>query len=285
MQFKESLKSYLNSFKVKKRFWFTFLADSTFFFLFTLVFAAFGAYMQRKSFSLTGGMSPAEVQQLMLASPEKAAVFLSDIKSFLVVIIIGIVVLVTLALFSYSLSQAWIWNYLHHKKLTKQTYWKWNTLNLALIFPLLIFGLGFLIVKLLFSWLLTLLLTINMKFYYAHSNLMEIIQTILNGVVSFFMILLVMVFLFLAYHCFVQRYKVWSSIGAAFELYKHKWKRIWKVMFWALLTGIILNLIMYPLKNSLQFHPLILLLLQLVVGLLFISWFRLYLLRTIADEH
>ena len=280
-----NFKDYFNSFKVKKRFWLTFLADSAFFFLFTLVFAAFGAYMQRKSLSLTGGMSPAEVQQLMLASPEKAAAFLSDIKSFLVVIIIGIILLAILTLFSYSLSQAWIWNYLHNKKLTKQTYWKWNTLNLALIFPLLIFGLGFLIVKLLFSWLITLLLTINMKFYYAHTNLMESIQTIFNGVLSFFMILLIMVFLFLAYHCFVQRYKIWSSIGGAFELYKLKWKRIWKIMLWALLTGIVLNLIMYPLRNSLQFHPLILLLLQLVVGLLFISWLRLYLLNKIVDEH
>jgi len=241
--------------------------------------------MQRKSLSFTGGMGPAEVQQLMLASPEKAAVFLSDIKSFLVVIIIGIVVLVTLAVLSYSLSQAWIWNYLHNKKLTKQNYWKWNTLNLALIFPLLIFGLGFFIVKLLFSWFITFLLTINLKFYYAHPNFVEIVQTIFNGVVSFFMLLLIMVFLFLAYHCFVQRYKVWSSIGAAFELYKLKWKQIWKVMLWALLTGIILNLIMYPLRTSLQFHPLILLLLQLVVGLLFISWFRLCLLNKIADEH
>jgi len=221
----------------------------------------------------------------MLASPEKAAVFLSQVKSFLAVIIIGIILLAVLTVLSYSLSQAWIWNFLHHQKLAKPTYWKWNTLNLALIFPLLIFGLGFLVIKLLFSWLITFLLTINLKFYYGHTNLVEIIKTVLNGVVSFFMILLIMVFLFLAYHCFVQRYKVWSSIGAAFELYKSKWKRIWKIMLWALLTGIILNLAMYPLKTSLQFHPLLLLLLQLAVGLLFISWFRLYLLDTIADEH
>ena len=278
-------KNYLNSFKVKKTFWYTLTVDFIFFVIFTLIFATFGAYVQRKSYSLTGGKSPAEIQQLMLASPEQAAVFLTQIKSFLSFVIIGAIILITVSLLLYSLSRALIWYKLNGKKLTKKNYWRWNALNLALIFPLFIFAIAFLIIKLLMSLLLEFFLTFNLQFYYANTTFVEFTTTIFNGLVSFFLSLFIIIFILLFYYSYTHKNKVWVSIGSAFGLFKKKWKQIWVILLFGLLTGVVLTLITYPLKQLLIYNPIISTILQLIIGLLFINWLRLYLFKTISHEH
>ena len=221
----------------------------------------------------------------MIASPEQAVVFLTQVKSLLLLAILGTIILVILAFLLYSLSRALIWNKLHHQKLTKKNYWKWNTLNLALIIPLLVIGLGFLIIRILFTLFLDFILKLNLRFYAAHTNVFDVITTLLEGTLSFFLVLLILIFIFLTYHLFIQKYKVWASIGKAFQLLKKKQRKIWRVVLFTLLTGLILTLITYPLKQYFLYNPVPTMLIQFGLSLLFVNWLRLYLFKTISLRH
>ncbi|MBU0460206.1 MAG: hypothetical protein KJ771_05340 [Nanoarchaeota archaeon] len=278
------LKNYFHSFKFKKTYWKTVLYDGSFFILLALVFSWFGSYIQRKSIEITGNKTPEQLQQMLASSPELLATYLIQLKSFLITIIVLFLVLAIIFLLFYSLTRAQIWNFLLKRKLSKKTYWKWNTLNLALIFPLLILGFGYLILRIIFGVLLNLLLTIKPDFYFAHSTGMEIVRTLSNGIISLFLGLFVLIFVLITYYSFTQKYKVWVSIGESFELIKKRWSRIWRLLILASLTAIIITLITYPLKTFFLYQPLILTLIQLIVSILFIAWLRLYLIRTI-DEH
>jgi len=277
-------KNYFHSFKFKPTYWKTVFYDATFFILLTLIFSWMGRYLQQKSIEITAGKTPEQLQQMLASSPELLAVYLTQLKSFLVTVIILFFVLIIIFLFFYSLTRALIWNSLLKKKLTKKTYWRWNTLNLALIFPLLIFGIGYLIIKVIFGLLINLILTINPDFYITHSTGMEIIRTVLNGTVSLILGLILLVFVLLTYYSFTQKYKVWVSIGEAFSLLKKKWSRIWRLILFSLITAVLLTLITYPLKMALLYRPLILTLIQLVVSILFIAWLRMYLLQTVHEH-
>jgi len=151
------LQQYIDSFKVKKVFWVTFLTDLIFFGAVGLIFSQFSTYLQHKSVEIMAGRTPEQIQQLILSAPEQALPFLEQLKSFLFVSVGTLALLVILTFLLFSLEQAFIWNTLQQKKVTSKTYWRWNLLHLGLIIPLLLYGLGAGIVKLgtssLFQWL------------------------------------------------------------------------------------------------------------------------------------
>src|SRR3990167_9752675 len=133
------LQQYIDSFKVKKVFWVTFLTDLIFFGAVGLIFSQFSTYLQHKSVEIMAGRTPEQIQQLILSAPEQALPFLEQLKSFLFVSVGTLALLVILTFLLFSLEQAFIWNTLQQKKVTSKTYWRWNLLYLGLIIPLFLF--------------------------------------------------------------------------------------------------------------------------------------------------
>lgn len=274
------LKDYLNSFKLKKKFWQTFLID---FIALAIIFASilmFSNYFQNRALAITGGKSVEQIQEWALSSPEQALPFFEGLKSLLVFGGILLFVIIIGSFLLYSFSQALIWNALADKKLTSKNYWKWNLLLLALLIPLALGGLLYLLIKVLFDSLLNFLLTLSSAFYLQHTELMEIIQLTLSNFASFFLILMLLLLIFLVYYSFVREYKVWQSIGEGFHLFRLKWNKLWRILLFVAFTVLIITFILIPIKKIFPdaFASTII---NLAVALLFLAWMRIYVLENV----
>ncbi|MBI4983119.1 hypothetical protein HZC32_00540 [Candidatus Woesearchaeota archaeon] len=275
-------KPYLTSFKVKKVFWQTFLVELITILLIVAAFYGLGSYFSAKVASLTGDKSVAELQELIVNSPEQALPLVGGLQSTIILCLIILIVLVIGSWMLYSFAQALIWNLLQNKKLTSKTYWKWNWLHLALIFPLLLVGIIGLILIFIFTWLVNSLLGISPSFYFEHLTLMQNLSSLFRGMFSFFLVLILISGVFLVYYSFVREYKVWLSIGEAFHLLKLKWKKLWKVWLLILLAAIIVTGILLLFKLFIT-HPTSTTIFDLVVSLMFLSWMRIYLLEQFKE--
>ncbi len=278
-------RQYFDSFKLRKEFWTVALIDVIFFGSIGLLFSQFGRYLQNASSTLMAGRTPEEIQQLLAAAPEQALPFLDQLKSFLLVSLGLIIVLVVLAFLLFSLEQAWIWNYLRTKKLTTKTYWRWNLLHLGLLIPLLIYGLGAGILKLLTSALFRVLANISPTLYFNHAAVIDSIVLILNNAVSFLLILFFLLVLSLIYYEFTEKYRVFASIQDAFGLIKAHWSSWWRMILLMVLTAVVLTALLIPVRNWLFIYPMWSAIVNLVISFLFLGWMRIYLLSTLAHGH
>lgn len=279
------LKDYLRSFRFNKTYWKTFLIDFIIINIILALFFCFNAYNQNKSLALTKGRTTEQLKQILVNNPDQLAIYLTQLKSFLLMFFAGLILLVILSLALYSLSNALIWNYLTKKKTTWKNIGRWSILNLAIIIPLLLYGISYLVLNLFLGYLVYSLLTLSPQFYSAHLTALELFRQLLFGSFSLFFAVLALTFIFLIYYSFTQKYKVWSSIGEAFGTIKNQWPKIWRLLFFALLTGIILTIVAYPLKSIISNQPLAITMFQIIISILFIAWLRLYLLRTVHGEH
>ena len=279
------LQQYIDSFKVKKVFWVTFLTDLIFFGAVGLIFSQFSTYLQNRSIEIMAGRTPEQIQQLILSAPEQALPFLEQLKSFLFVSVGTLALLVILTFLLFSLEQAFIWNTLQQKKVTSKTYWRWNLLHLGLIIPLLLYGLGAGIVKLgtssLFQWLGNL----NPAFYFQNAALVDEIILILNTAVSFILVLFVLLILFLIYYTFTEKYKVWGSIGEGLSKLKPQWSRWWRMIMLMVMTAVIVTAIAIPVRQVLFLYPLWESILNFTVSILFLSWVRTYVISAFHHGH
>ncbi len=275
-----TLKTYLNSFRFKKVFGEILLIDLIYFGIITLLFSITLNFFQNKFTVLTGGKTPEQVQQLLAsASPEQLLPFLSQLKFYLFLFLIVITLLSLLAFFSYSFSQSLIW----HKLLAKKAFrhWKWNLLNLALIIPILLYTLAALILKLISGYLFKKIATINPAFYLQNSGYLDAILILLNGIVTFLLVLLGLIIILLTYFSFTEKNLVWVSIGESFHLLKFHWKKLWKLLLLAALTAILITLILIPIKKILPTSILLDQTLNLLLSAFYLAWIRIYLVRTI----
>jgi hypothetical protein len=275
-------KNYLNSFKFDSFYWKTFLYDFSFFAVLLLFFYLTNAILQSKLSKIMGGKTTEQLQQSLLNSPEATLPIMQQLLGYLVVTIVILLIFCVSAFLVYALIRAKIWNTLQHKSFTKKKYWKWNVLNLALVIPSLIYLLFYLFVKTVFSGVLDFLLKINSDFYFQHPYLMESISLSLNGIATFILLLLWIVIVFLTYYSFTQKYKVWESIGESFHLLKKHWSRLWKLLLLTTLTALLLTLVLWPIKSLLANQTFVLTLLNLITSVLYLAWFRIYLVKTIA---
>lgn len=265
-------RTYLDSFKPKKELFYIFIVDVLFWGIIFGLFSLFGQIMQGKSWLLTKGKTPEQIQQLLLTmQPEEMQAFFLQMKSFMVFFIIGLMVLGAITLLLFSLSRGLIWNKLVERKLTSKSYWKWNGLNLALIMPLLVYLLVFAIVKILFNLFIVLAIT-NQTFLSLASDFINII-----------FLLGWLVFGFLVGYSFVKEYKVWKSLGEAFGLIKLKWKNIWRMFLLALGTAMVLGLALGLAGKGLIYQKELLVGLNAVVFLLFLAWMRVYAVKIMKE--
>ncbi|MBI2669297.1 hypothetical protein HYX14_05645 [Candidatus Woesearchaeota archaeon] len=277
-----AFRQYLHSFRLGEKFWTIFLIDLLLVGSIAIIFSWFGGYVKEQSAALMQGQTPQEIQQLLMNQPEQLASFMANLKWFFVISFAGSILLLLFALFFYSWSQGLIWNLLREKKLTKSTYWRWNGLNLALIVPLLLYGILFLIVKLFFGFLFKSLISLSPTFYFRHSQLLTAVLQNLNALVSFLLMLVFFIWIFLIYYVFTEKYKAWNSIGEGFHLVRLHQKKLWKAALLMLLTAIVLTLLLWPVR-SLVSSSLASSIIHVVAALLFLAWMRLYVVEAIHE--
>jgi hypothetical protein len=279
------LKNYFKSFSFKRKFWEIFAIDFVTISIIYFFFALFANYLNKNMAILTSGQTPEQLQALLSsASPEQLLPFLTQLKSFMLTFLLGIAFLLIISLFLFSFSRALIWNKLHHRKLTKKTYWRWNGLNLALLFPLFLLLLIVVIVKLIFNIIFSKIFVLFPSFAVTHPQFMQIIQLILHNTVNFFLALLLLVVIFFTYYLFTDKYKVWLSIGESFNFVKVKWSRIWRMLLLSLSTAIILTLIILPLRKLLLPYQFTYFIINVCISLFYLAWLRIYLLRTVGHK-
>src|SRR3989338_8556409 len=98
---KESWKNYLSSFKQRSRLIYLFLIDTGAFSIIFLVFYWFSNYLQTKSQDILQGRTAEEVQKLLSTSadPQQVLPFLVNIRSFLLISLVLLVLIIVGALF------------------------------------------------------------------------------------------------------------------------------------------------------------------------------------------
>ena len=272
---KKSWNEYLDSFKFGKRYFTTLLIDGGFVLLIAGLFFSFSSLVSAKSQGILQGKAPEQLQQYLLsASPEQLQSVYGSLQAFLFTSIGGIIILSLATLFLCSLARALIWNLLIKKKLTKQTYWRWNLLNLALIIPLVGFLVGYVVVKF--------VLVLIVGFITSNPAPGEIIAMLINIV----FIVFVLNFFFLTYYGFVRRYKVWESIGQGFEELKNKFGSLYKMMSLQVITVIIISV---AISLILKYGGKLFLLpastgsvVNVVMSLLIVAWIRIYTFKAVS---
>ena len=282
---KESFRSYLNSFKFKSNFWFIFLIELMFFAVLLLLFTWFSQTVHNQSVVLMQGKTPLQVQEILAtAQPEEVLSYATGLKSYLLFTIICIFVIGIFSFFSFSLTQAVIWNKLLNRKFEFKRYWRWNGLPFILIIPLIFYFL--------FSWLMMFLILIFFQFfwklfstfYVQHAIFADAIQKLFSAATLVSLFVLGILFLFLISYILTKEYKIWKSIGDAFDLVKTKRKKIVITFLYAVLTANLLALIIMPIRKLSENFEVLSLSLDIIFVILFLAWFRTYIVNNL-EEH
>lgn len=273
-------KDYIRSFKLTNDFWMTLTVDFIFFGIMMMVFSWFSDYVQGKSILLMQGKTPEQLQELFLSSPADAAPYLNDLTTFLITFLVILAILLLLTFFGFSLIQAMIWNHLLGKRLSSKNYWRWNALHVTLLFPLLIYGLLFFILKLITGGIFNFLLTLNETFYFQHVSLVLSTLKFLNAGTGFILAVPFLLFLFLVYVNFVKEYRVWFSIGEGLRLSKVHRKKIVMIAFFSLVSMIGLTMVLLPFQSLVR-TSFLLTGIDLLFLLAFVSWLRIYFLKMV----
>lgn len=253
-------KEYFNSFKFNKLHLYTFLVDFATFWIIALFFFLYTSLIKTKTESLLQGGTIDNLQQFLLTAPvAQVQQFSVAMREYVFLFFGGLIVLIALTLLIISLSRALIWHKIKQKKLAK--FWKWNSLHLAFLIPLIPYLLIFLIIKL-----------IVMAFIKTSPMLSLIIGSLLNIIA----LLLFLYFAFFSYSHFTKHNQVFSAMGNAFKLFRKRYLKITKTLLFAIVTASIITVILYPIGLQLQYQPRILQIISMFFTFAFLSWLRLY---------
>jgi len=221
--------------------------------------------------NLTKGQTPEQFQKSLLAmGPEKMQDVLLSMKTDFTLVFISLLLLIILTIFSFTILQSRIWNFIEHKKFSFKKYWRWNALIFTLPFLLAVFFVIYAIIKIIVLYLLNFILRnpdVNFVFVYT-----------LN--VIFFISILI--FMLIVFDTFVKKYQVFSSIGDTFKIIRIKWSRLWKMNLLVTLTIVILGFIFKNLQAKLVLlSSTTTIIIQTLIFLLVVAWVRFYLLKVI----
>ena len=247
-----------------------FITEALLFFILYLVFTSAAALMESSAYNLSGGKSPDELKQMLVnGSADQAQEFLSQLKGFFLLFVAIIIALPTFFIFSYSLVQAYNWNFLLNKALTRKNYWRWNGLNLAVLLSLAVYLLVVLLIKFILS------LTIPEGNF---SYLLNLILSIIFIIVFFY-------YLFLVHYHFVQHHKIWISIAAPFQYLKQQLSNLsWSFLF-SFLTLVLLSLLQMGINWLFNLPEKLSLGINVMFFLFYLAWLRVYVLRVVEEKH
>ena len=260
-----SLEKLLKSLKDKK-IPIIFVIDLLFLGISYLLLTGYGKILQNKMATVSNGQTIEQLKQLLLTTPEVAEALRASLLSLLLLFFVGGGLVLLLLLLFYSFTRGLIWNYLNGTKITFKNYWRWNFLNILLLFLLIPLFIVFAIIK--FS--LTFLLTEGTTF-----------TIVIDQGISLFFITTIFFFAFLLYLSFVNNYRIWKAVEKVFNTIKSRWTSIWRSFLLFFVAFIVLNLLLRWIGKFLGLVQGTSEIVTIIGILLFLSWMRLYLLKTI----
>ena len=254
----------LNSFILKKPFWYSLGLDSLFVFFMAVLYAQLLAWSKRTLISLTGS-NPEFLQQRMLKmAPEQIVHLGQDLQAFLAFFMLGILVLLAVSLLLFSLAQALEWNYLLKKRLSQNWYWRWNALHLILVMPIV----GYLVLMAFSQFLFTGLLGLFIR--------EEQLLAFLSQFFIMFLLLFLSIIFFAVQLRFAQHYQAFQSMGRGILLITKKWKQLWPALLLMVAIALVLSVQYSYFVRFLALSELVLMGIKIFLSLLFIAWMRVY---------
>jgi len=265
------VKSFFASFKARKNLGRSYLVDIMTVFIIALLVIGFGNILNTKAFEISNGKTTDEINALILAGNiVDQEQFLNSMKSFTFYFIFGSLILLIAVLMLFSLSRKYLWSKLTNKEFkVKKQLWRWTGLNVIIFIFLLIYLLVYVVLRLILNYFLV--------------NFSTNISNYILSIISSILILFFLSFCFLIYLSFINRYKIWESIGAGFSLFKQNLKKILIVIFFSTLSLIIISLLLIPVNRHFLYQPNLLLVINSAVLLLFLAWFRMYILESLGE--
>lgn len=274
----KQLRSFVDSFKLGKDFTYTFVADALTFSLLYLILTVGSSWWLSKLQALL-----AIVQEASILGAGQLPSAVPSPTTTIFLVFIPPIVLIVVFLFLFSYSRAVIWNHLLGKKVSAKTYWRWNVLNLALIIPLVLFGLLLVIVKIVFFFILNQLVKLFPLFYLAHTTAVDNTRLVLNYLLSFYLFLVFISIVFFIYHHFAKNYRVWNSIGAGFNQFNRNKKKIFFSLLLALIPALVLPLLTFPISTQLLYAPpWVSVVLYIILFSFYLAWLRLFVLKNLV---
>ncbi len=227
--------------------------------VFILLFAALLLFLQEvktQSETALAGKNPEQWRQQLAANPEIAVPLFEQIMYFILTIAGGVILFLALALLLFSLLQQQVWKQFAVFLPLK----KWAIFHLVAIFPLALLAALFLIFKPLLLLFSGLILSSEGAF------------SIFSKSIDSFFLLFFLLFYFILSLSFSKTHKAWASVGEAFHLLASRWRELGRTFLRFVMVGIILQLILYFLRNLVPFQLQSLLIIFL--ALLLVSWMQ-----------
>ncbi len=266
------LRQYFDSLKLNNNFFYTVTLDLLLVAILFISWSSFSNYAQGQA-ELLGATSKEEIQQMITSlNEQQLEVFIPKVYSFLTVFLVGLLLLTVGTLCLYSLNQALIWNKLTNQQLTRNRYWRWNSLNLFLIVLILIYVIFAVILKLILLYLFT-RMTRNPLAFDVVNNFLFLIFT-----------LLLILFVYWTYFHFTNKYRIFESIGASFQSLKHHHYAFYKLFLIGFFTAVIPFLLSLPFSEYLVLHSGIVTFISVMYSILFLNWLRIYLVTIIHQN-
>jgi len=271
--------NYVSSFKTFK--WYSALVDFSFVGIMALFLLIIGKITESAMIKISMGRSTEELKQYFLTAPvDQLQQYTGQLQFYVVLFIILAVLTLIVFIFAYSYSRALIWNRINNKKLTKKTYWKWNSLNLAILVILFLYLIFYWLMMLIFNALIKLITYPFTSFAMTRPDFIRGTITLLNAILASFLIILFLTILFLTYFNFAKNYRVMDSLSWAFKKVTSKFKLTLTIIFYALLTYLFIGLLGIGIKNI--FPVVWSTIFNVLLSLLYLAWFRIYLVKTIG---
>tara|TARA_Y100000031_G_C8111525_1_gene333713 strand:- start:218 stop:658 length:441 start_codon:yes stop_codon:yes gene_type:complete len=143
--------------------------------------------------------------------------------------------------------------------------------------PIILIAVAGLIIRVIINFLISFALSMNINFYSTHSYVIDTITTALNGIIDFAIIITLLIYVYLVFNSFVNKNKIWTSIGTGFSKLRIYKKKLCKLFVYVLLTSLLLNWIIYYLDSL---NEILLTIIKLTVGVFIVNWLRIGVFKT-----
>jgi hypothetical protein len=230
-------------------------------------FTLYSGYVQNNMATFNNVGSPETIQYVLEGmDPQKALEFTTQLRDFVGFFITGIIGMILLLFFGFSFSRCLLWNYLVGRKFSWKKYWRWNALALFVFLLVLLYSVLVIILRLSLLYIFTKFTT--------DVTALAIFHNVFNSAI----LTIFIVFLFILFYHFTKKYRIFTSVGSSFALFKNK--KVITVTLFAWLTSFIPLLISIPFNEPLRFSP-HLTLLTVAITVIYLTWLRLYVYHTI----
>jgi len=264
--FLENWKIFFNSFKLSSDFLYILFYDLLFYGIIRPLIYLFSYLMSRKMSAIDPDIlsklnSLANVTASQSLQIQQAA---QAMNSFFYTLIIGVILMILITLFAFTLTRALIWNHLLKKKFDIKKYLRFNLLNLVLAVILAV--------------ILYILLKIRIGITGLFVKISFNFAVVLSGILYLLIFIAIIYFVSLVYINYTKKAEVFGSLTRVFRLIKTRFQKISISYLFILLASAVITLIAmlrWLLPVYLQSY------LNYALVLIFLAWMRIYIVKII----